>query len=137
VSTEPSGGPVLSETPEEVEYELRAAEGALWTGSRLLIGAVAFLFASLAFAYFYLRSANNEDLWRPHDVTASTNIGAAIFVLTLVAGALLTFGNFRFHPTGGKCSDTPRGPSWARIGHPLLEECVLICINGAPPTRRD
>jgi heme/copper-type cytochrome/quinol oxidase subunit 3 len=95
MSTEPSGAPVLSETPEEVEYELRAAEGALWTGSRLVIGAVAFIFASLAFAYFYLRSANNEDLWRPHDVTASTNIGAAIFVLTLAAGALLTFGNFR------------------------------------------
>lgn len=86
----------LSETPEEIEYELRAAEGALWTGSRLLIGMVAFGFASLAFAYFYLRSANNEHLWQPHDVTAPSGIGAAIFILTLAAAVLAILGNVRF-----------------------------------------
>ena len=48
----------LRETPEEIEYELRAAVGAYWTGGRLLIGIFTFLFASLAFAYFYLRSNN-------------------------------------------------------------------------------
>ena len=57
--------PQLQETPEEIAFELRAQEGALWTGGRLLIGIWAFAFAALAFAYFYLRSANNEDLWRP------------------------------------------------------------------------
>jgi heme/copper-type cytochrome/quinol oxidase subunit 3 len=85
----------LSETPEEIEYELRAAEGAMWTGSRLLIGIVAFGFASLAFAYFYLRSANNEQLWRPHGVTAPTGAGAWIFALTLGAAALAMVGNVR------------------------------------------
>jgi heme/copper-type cytochrome/quinol oxidase subunit 3 len=78
----------LNETPEEIAFELRAQEGALWTGSRLLIGIWAFAFAALAFAYFYLRSANNENLWRPHGITAPTGAGAAIFALT-VAGALL------------------------------------------------
>jgi len=34
--------PALKETPEEIAYELRAQEGALWTGSRLLIGIWAF-----------------------------------------------------------------------------------------------
>ncbi|HWU36922.1 MAG TPA: hypothetical protein VN203_04685, partial [Candidatus Acidoferrum sp.] len=57
--------PELHETPEEIAFELRAQEGALWTGSRLLIGIFTFGFASLAFAYFYLRSANNGNLWRP------------------------------------------------------------------------
>jgi heme/copper-type cytochrome/quinol oxidase subunit 3 len=90
-----SGLPVLTETPEEIEYELRAAEGSLWSGSRLLIGVVAFAFASLAFAYFYLRSANNQDLWRPHGVTAPTGLGAAIFLLTVAAGALSMFGTLR------------------------------------------
>jgi len=42
----------------------------MWTGGRLLIGIFAFLFGSLAFAYFYLRSTNSDDLWRPHGVTA-------------------------------------------------------------------
>ncbi len=87
--------PALAETPEEVEYELRAQEGSLWTGTRLLIGVVAFGFAALAFAYFYLRSANNEDLWRPHDVTADTALGGAIFALTVAAAALMVLGNRR------------------------------------------
>jgi len=90
-----SDAPVLTETSEEVEYELRAAEGSMWTGSRLLIGIVGFGFASLAFAYFYLRSANNENLWRPHGVTAPTGLGAAIFVLSVAAGALSIFGTMR------------------------------------------
>jgi heme/copper-type cytochrome/quinol oxidase subunit 3 len=87
--------PMLTETPEEVEYELRASEASMWTGSRLLIGAVSFAFASLAFAYFYLRSSDNEQLWRPHGVSAPTGIGTAIFVLTLAAGLLVIFGNLR------------------------------------------
>jgi heme/copper-type cytochrome/quinol oxidase subunit 3 len=87
--------PQLTETPEEVEYELRAQEGSLWTGSRLLIGLTAFAFASLAFCYFYLRSSNNEDLWRPHNVTAPVGLGAAIFALTVAGGALMLLGSRR------------------------------------------
>lgn len=34
--------PELHETPEEIAFELRAQEGALWTGGRLLIGIWAF-----------------------------------------------------------------------------------------------
>jgi heme/copper-type cytochrome/quinol oxidase subunit 3 len=86
---------VLTETPEEVEYELRASEASMWTGSRLLIGAVSFAFASLAFAYFYLRSADNQQLWRPHGVTAPTGTGTAIFVVTVAAGVLVVFGDWR------------------------------------------
>lgn len=87
--------PQLTETPEEIEYELRAQEGSLWTGSRLLIGIAGFAFASLAFCYFYLRSSNNENLWRPHNVTAPTGLGAAIFALTVAAGALMMLGSRR------------------------------------------
>ena len=88
--------PELRETPEEIAFELRAQEGALWTGSRLLIGIFAFGFAALAFAYFYLRSANNEDLWRPGGITAPTAIGAAIFAVTVVSALLVQFGERRF-----------------------------------------
>ena len=86
----------LQETPEEIAFELRAQEGALWTGGRLLIGIWAFAFAALAFAYFYLRSANDEDLWRPRGITAPTAIGAAIFAITLAAALLVQFGERRF-----------------------------------------
>jgi len=88
--------PVLHETPEEIAYELRAQEGALWTGGRLLIGIWAFAFAGLGFAYFYLRSANNENLWRPKGVTAPTDIGAAIFAVTVASALLAVYGNRRF-----------------------------------------
>jgi heme/copper-type cytochrome/quinol oxidase subunit 3 len=86
----------LHETPEEVDFEVRAQEGALWTGGRLLIGIWAFAFAALAFAYFYLRSANNENLWRPRGITAPTGIGAAIFAITVACALLALFGNRRF-----------------------------------------
>jgi heme/copper-type cytochrome/quinol oxidase subunit 3 len=88
--------PLLQETPEEVAFELRAHEGALWTGGRLLIGIWAFAFASLAFAYFYLRSGNNAGLWRPDGVTAPTGTGAAIFALTVTSAALAAIGFRRF-----------------------------------------
>src|SRR5271167_4172587 len=88
--------PELHETPEEIAFELRAQEGALWTGGRLLIGIWAFAFAALAFAYFYLRSANNQELWRPKGITAPTAAGAAIFAVTVAAALLAHFGERRF-----------------------------------------
>jgi heme/copper-type cytochrome/quinol oxidase subunit 3 len=91
---EPS--PILHETPEEIAFELRSHEGALWTGGRLLIGIWSFAFASLAFAYFYLRSANNDSLWRPNHVTAPTAAGAAIVALTVACAVLVVVGYRRF-----------------------------------------
>lgn len=87
-----AGEPELVETPEEIAYELRAAEGAMWTGGRILIGIFAFFFGALAFAFFYLRSSNSEDLWRPHDVTAPTSIGAAVAAITVASALLLMYG---------------------------------------------
>src|SRR5271165_4534570 len=86
----------LHETPEEIAFEIRAQEGALWTGGRLLIGIWVFAFAALAFAYFYLRSANNENLWRPRGITAPTTAGAAIFAVTLACAGLAIYGERRF-----------------------------------------
>jgi heme/copper-type cytochrome/quinol oxidase subunit 3 len=79
-------------TPEEEEFELRAGENSIFTGGRLLVGIATFAYASLAFAYFYLRSANNEDLWRPKGITAPTAIGAAIFAIGAASAALNAFG---------------------------------------------
>ncbi len=79
-------------TPEELAYEARAAENALFTASRLMIGCFAFAFAALAFAYFYLRSANSYDLWRPHSVTAPVGTGTAVMAFTAAATVLLLFG---------------------------------------------
>jgi hypothetical protein len=84
-----------SETPEEKEFELRAQVGSLWTGGRLAIGMYTFLLASEAFAYFYLRSSNNGQLWRPNHVTAPTSFGWIIYVLEVFTALLVIFGQFR------------------------------------------
>lgn len=87
-------------TPEEAAFEVRAAEGALWTGGRLLIAIFAFADAALAFAYFYLRSANSNGLWRPHGVTAPTATGAAIMAFTVAAAVLNYYGIQRLRRGG-------------------------------------
>lgn len=94
---QPIGGRAtqMVETPEEIAYEMRAAEGAVWIGSRLLLGIAAFAFASLGFAFFYLRSINNADLWRPHGVTASEYFGVAVMVISLTASGLSLYGTRR------------------------------------------
>jgi heme/copper-type cytochrome/quinol oxidase subunit 3 len=85
----------MSNTPEELEFELRAHVGSLWSGGRLFIGMYTFLLASLAFSYFYLRSSNNGLLWRPNHVTAPTAYGWSIFSLMVLMALLASFGQVR------------------------------------------
>jgi heme/copper-type cytochrome/quinol oxidase subunit 3 len=107
----------ISETPEEVAFELRAHEGALWTGARLLIGVWSFAFASLAFAYFYLRSGNNEELWRPANVTAPTATGAAIVAFTLASFALCLLASRRL--ASGRLTEWAIA-GWTGVGTALV-----------------
>lgn len=86
------GTPGLN-TPEEAAFEARAAESAMFVGSRLWIAATAIGFAGLAFCYFYLRSANNLDMWRPGGVTAPVPIGTAVMAFAVAATALMWFAN--------------------------------------------
>ena len=89
------GSKVPNATPEEREFELRAHLGSIWTGGRLFIGMYTFLLASLAFAYFYLRSSNNAQLWRPNHVTAPTYYGFFIYGFMLLTAILAIYGQWR------------------------------------------
>ncbi|HEY5266570.1 MAG TPA: hypothetical protein VIJ40_07135 [Acidimicrobiales bacterium] len=90
----------MSNTPEELEFELRAHIGAIWSGGRLFIGIYTFLITSLVFSYFYLRSSNNGLLWRPNHVTAPTSFGWAIYTLTLMTALLVIYGRSRLKSGG-------------------------------------
>jgi hypothetical protein len=57
----PQGG--LDRSAEEAGFYHEAALGATWTGSRLAMGGLTFLFGSFVFAYFYLRSLNSHGRW--------------------------------------------------------------------------
>jgi heme/copper-type cytochrome/quinol oxidase subunit 3 len=61
-ATTPSAAELSAETEEEGFYH-EAALNAAWTGSRLAVGGLCFLFGAFVFAYFYLRSINASGRW--------------------------------------------------------------------------
>ncbi|MDE3007778.1 MAG: hypothetical protein KGJ10_02905 [Acidobacteriota bacterium] len=108
---------VMSNTPEEVEFELRAHIGSIWTGGRLFIGMYTFMIAALAFSYFYLRSSNNSMEWRPNHVTAPTAYGWAIYGCTAAMSLLAIFGQSRLRK--GQVADWLVA-GWTAVGIGLL-----------------
>ena len=113
----------LVESPEEMAYELRSAEGATWTAGKLLVGIGAFFYVGLGFSYFYLRSANDLGLWRPHGVTAPTGIGAAIFAIVVASAAVNVYGTSRFRK--GMSADWEVA-GWAAVVGLLLATALQI-----------
>jgi heme/copper-type cytochrome/quinol oxidase subunit 3 len=76
-----------------------AARG-LAVAARLLAGASTFFFLAFLFAYFYLRSLNQEHLWRHGHVDPNQALGAAMIacvalsaVLTVIGGRLMKAGS--------------------------------------------
>ena len=70
--------------PEPPEWQPRA----IWVGGRLLCGSISFFFASFVFAYFYLRTLNNNNAFTIGPVHPNQGIGAAIMAL-YVFGAVI------------------------------------------------
>jgi heme/copper-type cytochrome/quinol oxidase subunit 3 len=87
-TAEPSPG--LSQEEEEAVFHHEAALNASWTGVRLAVGAMTFLFGAFVFAFFYLRSTNNYDLWYTAATHPSQAIGATVLVLVVVSAAVQT-----------------------------------------------
>ena len=67
--TAPGSGEAAARATEEAAFYHEAALNASWTGSRLAIGALSFLFGAFAFAYFYLFSSNGHGMWLPSSTT--------------------------------------------------------------------
>jgi heme/copper-type cytochrome/quinol oxidase subunit 3 len=74
----------LAEPPELYERNL-------WVGARLLAGATILFFISFVFAYFYLRSFNNNDNWRPAGIDPPGGYGAAIVILFVLSAASFNY----------------------------------------------
>jgi heme/copper-type cytochrome/quinol oxidase subunit 3 len=78
---------------EDEGYYHESALNATWTGSRLAIGGLTFLFGSFAFAYFYLRSLNSEGRWQGSGfVHPSLWIGTTIMLLAVLSAGVHYFG---------------------------------------------
>ena len=71
---------------EDEGYYHESALNAAWTGSRLAIGGLAFLFGSYVFAYFYLRSLDSEARWQGSGYRhPSLWMGTTIMLLALLS----------------------------------------------------
>jgi heme/copper-type cytochrome/quinol oxidase subunit 3 len=85
-------------TPEQLAAEdegfyHEAALNATWTGARLAIGGLTFLFGCFAFAYFFLRSVNSEGHWHGSGyVSPQLWMGTLIMLLAVVSAGLHYFG---------------------------------------------
>ena len=78
---------------EEAAFYHEAALNAAWTGSRLAIGGLSFLFGCFLFAYFYLESSNGHSKWLPSSTTPPHAwYGATIFALILVSAIVQSVG---------------------------------------------
>src|SRR5258708_31686984 len=78
---------------EDEGYYHESALNAAWTGSRLAIGGLTFLFGSFAFAYFYLRSLNSEGRWQGSGfVHPSLWMGTTIVLLAVISAGAHYFG---------------------------------------------
>src|ERR1700740_1576287 len=73
----------------EQGFQHESALNAAWTGSRLALGALTFLFGSFVFAFFYLRSLNSHGLWYPAHFTGPRQWSGALIMALVVASALV------------------------------------------------
>src|SRR6476661_4856333 len=95
----PAGAEIPPEPPD-------VGARALSVAARLLAGGTTFFFLSFVFAYFYLRSLNQEHKWRPPHIDPNQALGAAM-IACLVVSALLTI-------VGGRMSKA-RNRAWTRV----------------------
>jgi len=87
--TAPGSGEAAVRATEEAAFYHEAALNANWTGSRLAIGSLSFLFGAFAFAYFYLQSSDGHSAWLPSSTTPpQAGYGAAIMALVVVSALL-------------------------------------------------
>ena len=78
---------------EDEGFYHESALNAAWTGSRLAIGGLTFLFGCFAFAYFYLRSLKSSGRWQGSGfVHPSLWMGTTIMLLAVISAGVHYFG---------------------------------------------
>jgi heme/copper-type cytochrome/quinol oxidase subunit 3 len=73
--------------PGPLDEDPRTIASNLYVGVRLLASAIAFLFISFVFAYFYLKAVNSNGDFRPARISPQQGFGIAILVCVLAATA--------------------------------------------------
>lgn len=78
---------------EDEGFYHESALNAAWSGSRLAIAGLTFLYGCFAFAYFFLRSVNSAGRWKGSGyVPPQLWMGTLIMLLAVVSAAVHYFG---------------------------------------------
>jgi len=78
---------------EDEAFYHESGLNAAWTGSRLAIGGLTFLFGSFVFAFFYLRSIDSSARWQGDGyVRPSLWMGTTIMLLAVLSAGVHYFG---------------------------------------------
>src|SRR5215472_8178409 len=80
----------MSPAEEEAVFYHEAALNASWTGTRLALGAMSFLFGAFLFAFFYLKSLNSHHLWYTAASHPKAWYGVVIMALVVVSALVQT-----------------------------------------------
>jgi len=94
--------PGLTREVEEAGFYHEAALNATWTGVRLALGGLTFLFGCFVFAYFYLRSLNSNDHWHPAGFTGPQQWAGAVIMGLVVVSALIQWAGLSRIKAGHK-----------------------------------
>ena len=86
-TTTSSGG--LDRAAEEAGFYHEAALNAAWTGSRLAVGGLSFLFGAFVFAYFYLRSLDSSGRWHGSGFIQPNRAMGTIIIAIIVISAVV------------------------------------------------
>jgi hypothetical protein len=94
--SETAAAPTPSIAEEEAAFYHEAGLNATWTGARIALGSLSFLFGSFIFAFFYLRSLNSHHLWYPAQINGVAfhgpggALGAAIMACVVASAVVQT-----------------------------------------------
>jgi heme/copper-type cytochrome/quinol oxidase subunit 3 len=80
----------MSPAEEEAVFYHESALNASWTGTRLAVGGLSFLFGAFVFAFFYLKSINSHGLWYTAGTHPQSGFGVTVMVLLVVSAAVQT-----------------------------------------------
>jgi len=80
----------MSPAEEEAVFYHEAELNSSWTGVRLALGALSFLFGAFVFAFFYLKSLNSHHLWYTATTHPQASFGVTVMVLFVLSAAVQT-----------------------------------------------
>ena len=94
--------PRLTAAEEDEIFYHGSAVNATWTGARLALGSLTFLFGAFAFSYFYLRSVNSSGRWEGAGFQHPSQVLGAVIMLLAVLSAGVHYGALQQIKSGRK-----------------------------------